>query len=514
MAIVETTGEVGFPNSGGRLWSQVTKYVVDSVPAVTAETLAIARVVFGSAILFFWLSDISGLDDVAESGAKREFVKFVDQTAIITYLSSSEIWSQGIYWTIAALLIAFIIGMFSRVLYPALVLLICVATLMRNGNHTDTPLILALLVTLPVPWSAAWSFDSLLRRKQNAPTASPVYGYGIWLLGFTIAITYASAGITKLIITKGAWLWETGARNGFIQDFDIAATDWGMYLVNNYSLAFIASVLSAFGQAIYLYSCFTKSAIVKYAICFCVAIPFVVGLFLFMGHFWWAWAVLIMMLYLPWATIDRFVVNGQGSSNFEASSSSRRHRNWFISAATALVALHVFAVTSVTEFEPLYSNYPMYAKRMLAESEPEKQMWAARASNKNRNFKYSIQLLDQPNSQAIADLQTAYHLDRNLLKFFNFNMGTTALEPDLLFASADSGLPLKGSTCDAYKRIARDYASRMPVTTIRFQKRYVDLVGGRMVWLPVTTWIDVDIVSPDCAYSVHPSAPPVHTAGP
>jgi hypothetical protein len=37
-----------------------------------------------------------------------------------------------------------------------------------------------------------------------------------------------SAGLSKLIMTDGGWIWETGARKGFIENFIYATTDWGI----------------------------------------------------------------------------------------------------------------------------------------------------------------------------------------------------------------------------------------------------------------------------------------------
>ena len=133
--------------------------------------------------------------------------------------------------------------------------------------------------TLIAPWSAAWSIDSIFgRRRGCGHVASQYFGYPIWLLGLVIGLTYTAAGLSKLILTRGAWLWDTGARTGFIQDIGLAATDWGVPLSNNYVLSLGASMLSALGQAVYVYACFTRHTIIKFSIGAFIALPFLIGL--------------------------------------------------------------------------------------------------------------------------------------------------------------------------------------------------------------------------------------------
>jgi uncharacterized membrane protein YphA (DoxX/SURF4 family) len=177
----------------------------------------------------------------------------------LTYLSSDPLSRAVIYWAIAGLLLAFIVGLWTRLLYPLLVGFLWLAALLVNEDHFLTPLLLGLTATLFVPWSERWSVDWLLNdHGTDTSVASPYYGYGIWLLGLVIGLTYMTAGLSKLVITDGGWLWDTGARNGFIRDLHQATTDWGMVLSNNYFLALVASMLSAFGQGIYVYACFTR----------------------------------------------------------------------------------------------------------------------------------------------------------------------------------------------------------------------------------------------------------------
>jgi hypothetical protein len=440
------------------------------------------------------------LEHLALSGSNHHFIKVIDQTGILTGLSGSEASRAIIYWSVAGLLVAFIAGLMTRITYPIFVALFWLAICLQPSGHWNTPLLLALVATIPAPWGERWSLDSLLRGNFRRPLlASPFYGYAIWLLGLTIGLTYTTAGLSKLVVTEGRWLWETGARNGFIQDLAIAATDWGMILTNNYVLALGASVISAFGQGVYVWSCFTRSPLVKYAIAFGIAFPFLIGLVLFMGHFWWCWAILIVMLYVPWTAIDRGIAGKQQSAHvFGGTPREDRHRRWFLSATGLLISLHAFAVVSKTEYEPLYSNYKMYAEGMPAGSAHEAAFWS-KYKTYNRNHQFAIRVLG-PDS--VVDLGPYYHLAWNLTRAHLWRLDAVKLNPSLVFKSFDAGLPIKRNFCETLRTVASSYAVSGPARAIRFAKRYYDMVDGQMVWVPVTSWVEVSLSEQGCSYKV------------
>ena len=437
---------------------QISTYVVASIPVVNARTLAAARVLFGALLLYFWLAATApdSLAQVAVSGPRHHFLKVIDATGVLTALSGSVVAQHLIYWSVVALLVAFIAGALIRLVYPALVTLIWLATFLNNGDHSTTPLLLALVVTIPAPWGERWSVDSYLHGRSREPlVASPLYGYPIWLLGLTIAITYTTAGLSKIVVTEGRWFWETGARNGFIQDFGIAATDWGMLLTNNYMLALSASMLSALGQGIYIWSCFTRRALVKYSIAFGIAVPFVVGLIVFMGHFWWWWVVLIVMLYIPWALVDPLLGRSDGVTTcFSGSPRQDWHRRWLLGATAALVGLHAFAVVTKTEYEPLYSNYKMYAQGMQAGSENEEKFWTNYKTN-DRHYQVAIQIVG---AGGTADLGPYYQLAFNLSRFRLWHLAIADINPIGIMQMADAGTAIEAATCASLQFNANSYA--------------------------------------------------------
>jgi hypothetical protein len=483
----------------------ITRYLIRSVPAVTAETLAICRITFGASILFFWSAPGPGiLEAIALSGPLHPITKVLDQTGFLTLLSSTPALRLPLFWTIVALLVAFIVGFLTRLLYPVLVVLFWVAAFLSNQGHFITPLLIAMTVTMPAPWSARWSFDAVLSGGgRESGAASPYFGYPIWLLGLTIGLTYTSAGLSKLVMTEGAWLWETGARTGFIQHLGSAVTDWGIVFSNNYWLALGASILSAVGQGIYVWASFTRSPAVKYGIGLFVALPFLIGLVLFMGLFWWPWAVLVLMLYLPWPTIDRLVNRRRaGPIAFGGTPQRNWQRRWFLSATILLIALHTYAVVTRSEYEPLYSNYPMYADRMLANSDHEKQFWG-RFKPHGRNYKYAIQVVGQTASGSVRtrDLTLIYDLASFLTQFRLANLRLAELNPRSTLVHAEKALALSAASCADLQALAADHApADAQASAIRFGRRYFELSDGQLKWLPVEDWLEIETNVAGCPY--------------
>jgi hypothetical protein len=373
--------------------------------------------------------------------------------------------------------------LFTRLVTPVLVLSLWLTAMLANWGHFITPLLLGLTVSAFAPWGDALSIDTLIRGK-GPQYRSALYGYPIWLLGLCIGLAYASAGLTKLIRTDGSWLWNTGSRIGFIEDAFHAVSDVGLVISNNYILAVMASIFAAFGQIAYLYASFTKSDWVKYAICFFIALPFLVALMLTMGLFWWPWALLVLVLYLPWRWIDRLM----GSGAVLAPTRWRAHRKLFVGATCVVLGLHLFAVLSQREFEPLYSNYPMYAGELRAGTRAESQFWRD-YSAEDRNWRPIVKIvskdsvLDISRRYALAEFGTRYHLYRSSYADFSARelllSGITAADVQL---------------CKKIQQAAKR-AMHVAATSIIYGKKYYKLADGIVSWLPENEikWITIDL---------------------
>lgn len=494
-----------FENAGSR----VADFLVASVPALTPQTLAVARMLFGSLILFYWLQYEPGaFADLAVAGAKYPSIAFLDGTGVLTLISGNDLCRLALYWGTIGLLACFIVGFQTRFLYAPLVACMWLFALLGNQGHFITPLLLAMTATLGSPWSARWSFDSILYRKRGIPrAASAMYGYPVWLLGLTIGLTYAAAGFSKIILTNGDWLLHTGARNGFLQDFNQAITDWGMWISNDYYLSLWASFISAVGQVIYLYACFTRSWKVKYAICFLIALPFLFGLMLLMGLFWWPWAVLVLMLYFPWRTLDKYIAPNAPILAFSGAHQDA-HRRWFVTGAVTLIAVHTYAVISAKEVEPFWSNYPMYADRMLAGSTHESDFWA-KWRTYDRNYQNTVELVSKDaNGKEVMrrDLSLEYRAAAVMAAPLPFFAGISKINVLEIWKATLTDARLTPGHCQNISSTLSSYLEPVAHSQVLLiGRRYIEIVDGQVVWNPQTRWIEVNLTTPGCDYQLFPS---------
>jgi hypothetical protein len=479
----------------------IAPWLLRPVPALTAQTLAVCRIVLGAGLFYFLFLRCSPelLGTFAQSTYRYHVGALIDdRTGLLTFLSSNQTARLSIHWGLGALTLAFVMGMWNRILYPTLVVCVWLVAFLSSYGHFITPLLLAMAATLIAPWSAAWSVDALARGNVDGRRgASQYYGYPIWLLGFVIGLTYTAAGLSKLIMTNGAWLWDTGARNGFIQDFGISGTDWGMVLSNNYFLSLGASILSALGQAVYVYACFTRHAVIKFSIGAFIALPFLIGLVLFMGLFWWPWALLVLILYMPWRWIDRQLSAGKALGPPLKGGALDRQRSWFLTVTSLLFLIHTYAVLSRTEYEPIYSNYPMYADRMRAGSSHEAFFWS-RFKAHDRHYKPLVQALTLHGRP--TDWSSSYAMAASLENSL-WKRDIVALSPRAILAGAARGEPISTLLCTQLRKLAPSLTDGgQPAAMLRYAKRYIDMVDGKMVWVPVTSWVEVDIATPNCPY--------------
>jgi hypothetical protein len=422
-------------------------------------------------------------------------------SGLISAISSTTEFRVIFYWALVAFLACFIIGLFTRIMHILIVLASWMLAILINEGHGFTPLLLGLTVTIIAPWGDYLSIDRLITpnaERNSKPTW--LYGYPIWLLGLCIGLTYTAAGFSKLLLTNGAWIWETGARNGFIQDFNNAVTDWGMLVTNNYWLSLSASILSAVGQTLYVWACFTRSALVKYGIAVFIALPFLAGLVLFMGLFWWPWAVLVLILYLPWPSIDRLMSRMDFDSVAVILPRSMMHRQWFISSSAALIGVHFYAVIAMTEYEPVFSNYPMYADRMLAGSAHEVEFWE-RYKRHDRNSRFNIRLITNSEGDGetrVYDLTLRYSLASFLQRYSIWRMGASDLQPQAILDAAVNSKPLDNELCSRLQVYTKGL--KADSVTLLIARRYFDLVGGIMSWQPIDSLVSIDLTHPDCTY--------------
>ena len=486
-----------------RFLAAVNRYILDSIPEVSARTLAIYRIVFCGLFLAFWMTSVApgSLRSMSVRGPKH----WINSFEPIVFLSSINIVTEGLYYAVVFLTLAFAAGLFSRVVYPLLVIAIWMAVFFWNQNHFFSPLLLAVTTALPARWSDDLSVDRILGFARPLKARSRIYGYPIWLMGLCIALAYTAAGFSKLVMTNGAWLWDTGSRWGFITDLNLAVTDWGLISVNNYWLAVLASAFASFGQIIYLYSCFTRSIWIKTAIGAFIAVPFLVGLVLAMGLFWWPWALLVVLLYIPWAPIGKWLDRLDGGFLPTAPLPSfAPHARWALCVTWTLLFIHAYAVVfkKSTELEPIVSNFDMYAITFPMGTESELANW--REYEKHGRHYITVINATMPNGDTL-DLtgrhRLADFLQRVDLAKLGIGLSESSLNGRDIWRYFAKSAPLPVYFCENLRGFFQHNENGLPQELI-FAKRFHGLVNGRFEILPVQDKVVVDIANTKCPYTV------------
>ena len=67
---------------------------------------------------------------------------------------------------------------------------------------------------------------------------------------------------------------------------------------------------------------------------------------------------------------------------------------------------------------------------------------------------------------------------------------------------ADAGTAIEAATCASLQFNANSYAVDGEANTVRFARRYIDIVNGQMTWLPITQWVEVNLTEAGCPYHV------------
>ena len=463
-----------------------------AVPSLSARTLGLYRILFGSIFLiFFWVHVEPGrLATLAESGSQY----YLNSLTILSDLSAEPRVRSALYYSVILFLCLFVAGLFTRLAYIGLAVAYCLIGLLSGDGHSVTPLLLALLVTVNARWGAALSLDRLLFRRAAPMGRSPEFGYPIWLMGLCICLAYTSAGISKIYLTGGAWIWEGGARWGFMVDMDGAATLWGPIFINDLPLAILASVFSAFGQIAYIYSCFTRNLLIKSAIGLFIALPFLGGLVLFMGLFWWPWFTLVALWYLPWTKIDELL--GRRWQDTERKEPAHAQRNWATGAAVVLLFGHGYVVAKGIEIEPLFSNYPMYVVALPMGSEEEDARWQDHVS-RNPDFVYAVSV--ETVDGRVTDISQRYRGTIFLDRVLKVPSLYRRAGPREVWNRIE-----EGETSDQLCRLQREVLARVDsdarAANLVYQRRHFDLEDGKIVWSSKGKSLRVTVTADNCSY--------------
>ena len=349
------------PGALRRAVTQVASWIAGHLPAASAESVALFRIVFGIALLVIplrrpvlaaWAVDPSNV----VSPAQRQMLRiFVEAPWVADWLQP---WV--VFW--GAL---FIIGAFARTAFACLTIGVFAWTLLdttRTGYHTVTALLLTLLALQWSRWSDAWSIDAWRRRAQPSPRGTPQqYGYVPWVSGFVLGLVFAAATVAKLREGGLVWILNGTVKYHFLSDSPHAMVDWGVRIGRYHWLAVLLSFGAIAIETLVIIGVVSR-AYRHRLIAGGAALCLLLGFWLFQGLFWPGWWILLLS-FLPWHLVQPpFASPGPATRpEMPLSWPSERFPTAAVFMVMALVAQQLVVSLLKLEVSPVLSTYDMYS---------------------------------------------------------------------------------------------------------------------------------------------------------
>ena len=341
-----------------------------AVPDIDARTAGIFRIVFGIAVIAYFLNrrvDASWLNTTFD----LEVEGWVHST-IMGWLHRHPAIVNGLTPWLLTMGAAFTAGLFTRITYPLFVagaILWAYVAISISSTHPIAALMLALVALLPSRWGDALSLDAWRRRHSghSAQTGTgKVYGYSVWVPGLVFGVTFAAAAWAKLTVPPGVtdWVLNGTVKYHFITDSVNAPVDWGLQLVRYPRLAIVVSFLAIATEGLALTAAFVRNQWYRLAIGAGIA-ALLTGFRLFMGVFWPGWWILLLG-FLPWQWIQRLGATKPAAATSNGSGQSASPRIGALTAVQVALVAFVLAQQVVVssmrlERAPMFSWYDMYS---------------------------------------------------------------------------------------------------------------------------------------------------------
>ena len=342
--------------------AQLVSWVAGRIPGASAESVALFRIVFGSALLIFVLSrpvpSAWALDPQnVVSPAQRLLLQiFVEAPWVADWLQT---WVA--FW--GAL---FIVGAFARPAFASLTVGVLAWALLyttRTTYHTVSALLLALLALQWSKWSDAWSLDAWRRRAEPSPRGTPQqYGYTVWAPGLVLGLVFAAAALAKLRDSGLAWILNGTVKYHFLSDSTQAMTDLGLQIGRYHWLAVVLSFGAIAIETLVIVGVVARAYRYR-LIAGGAALCLLLGFTVLQGLFWPAWWILLLS-FLPWHLVRAPAASPAPATIYPASPVtpvSRRLPTLAVCMVMALVAQQLVVSLLKLEVSPVLSTYDMYS---------------------------------------------------------------------------------------------------------------------------------------------------------
>ena len=281
-----------------------------AIPAVSAEAVALFRIVFGAALL--WLFARYNFF-YAQHYAPETWRHYgIASLEPLIWLARSPAACTALRVVLCLAAASFTIGLATR--FSAIVMMLaytlcCSVSLQRAGAHDLALLFLVLPAFCVGRWNDALSVDSVLRSRRGRDRhrlAAPGYGMGLWLITLAMSLAYGGAAYAK--VRNGPdWIMEGAVRNHVMDDMMKRSTinpygwEFGLaeYVATHKVVGVAASaaaVIIEFGFVLVLFSRrYWQRLLIGLS-----GLALHLGIYVLQGQIWWKTWMVCYLVFLPW----------------------------------------------------------------------------------------------------------------------------------------------------------------------------------------------------------------------
>ena len=229
------------------------------IPTLTARTLGQFRVVFGLVLLLNVFRDPPPYNPLD----LHRNLSWLADWSLVHAVAASTTACLVLYSITLALAGLFIVGLWTRPVYVALVVGVFASRLVdlqSYGTHPWSLPLLTLFALIVVPWGDGFSLDARRARRPGSELrAGPLYGLGVWIPGFMLGLAFASAAYAKLTDGGLAWITSGAVKYHFIDDAATAPLTWGLWVAAHPPAAVLLSLGAILTEACFISIIFVRS---------------------------------------------------------------------------------------------------------------------------------------------------------------------------------------------------------------------------------------------------------------
>jgi hypothetical protein len=382
------------------LGARMVAWVAARIPDGTAESAALFRVAFGSALMIFVLQrPVPGSWAVTSSN-----VVSTAQAAALGVLAETPWIAMWLAPWIAFWGLLFLAGAFARTAFACLTAGIfawAVFYTTRTTYHTVSALLVTLLVLQWGRWSDAWSVDAW-RGKPNRAAARPQrYGFTTWAPALVLGVVFAAAAVAKLRDSGLPWILNGTVKYHFLSDSPQAMVSWGLWIGQHHWLSVLFSFAAIAIESAVLVG--VLAGAYRYRLAAGIAaLALLVGFMALQGIFWPAWWILLLG-FVPWHLVP-------ARSSTAGSSARGWHATAAVRVVIALIAVQACVSLFRLEMSPLISTYDMYSTTYGSPAEYEQKAgqsyWVVASGDADDPYRCRITRVDAERITRAGDART------------------------------------------------------------------------------------------------------------